>query len=96
MTTFEWDPIKASVNLSKHGVSFEEASTIFEPAKPAILEDLRYSGDEARFIGIGFSEKSRLLTVSFTWRGPVMRLISARRSDKYEVEVYAKAKRQES
>jgi uncharacterized DUF497 family protein len=92
---FEWDPAKAAVNRRKHGVSFEEAETIFQPAEPAIFDDDSHSEIELRFIAIGFSERSRLLTVAFTRRGNAIRIISARRSSKSEVKLYAQTKNQE-
>jgi hypothetical protein len=93
---FEWDAGKAAANLRKYGVSFEEAETLFGRVKPAIFDDLAHSEDELRFIAMGFSEKGRMLTVSFTYRGPeLIRLISARKSTRQEKELYAKAKSQE-
>ena len=91
---FEWDAAKATVNRRKHGVWFEEAVTVFDPAQPEIFEDDIHSGIELRFTAIGFSEKSRLLTVSFARRGDAIRIISARRSTKHEAELYAQAKNQ--
>jgi uncharacterized DUF497 family protein len=91
---FEWDDAKATANRRKHRVSFEEAMTVFEPADPEIFEDDAHSEIELRFTAIGFSEKARLLTVSFARRGDAIRIISARRSTKSEAELYAQAKNQ--
>ncbi len=79
---FEWDVAKAAANRRKHGVSFEEASTIFYPAKPEIFDDDAHSEEEMRYVAIGFSEKARLLTVAFVRRGDVVRIFSARRATK--------------
>lgn len=65
---FEWDKHKASRNLQKHGVSFDEASTIFHDPLARIFEDESYSQSEAREIIIGHSAAGRLLLVSFTER----------------------------
>jgi uncharacterized DUF497 family protein len=75
---FEWDAAKASSNLSKHRISFDEALTVFEPAQPEIFEDVAHSEHEDRFVAIGFSEMARMLTVSFVRRERKLRIISAR------------------
>lgn len=86
---FDWDDPKAASNRRKHGVSFEEAMTVFEPQKPVILEDREHSEAEDRYYAIGFSEKGRLLTVCFACGGEMIRIISARKATKHEAEVYA-------
>jgi uncharacterized protein len=92
---FEWDTAKAAANVRKNGVAFEEAETLFGPAKPAILDDLEHSEDELRYIAIGFSAKARMLTLSLTYRGSdVIQIIAARKSTRQEEERYAKAKSQ--
>ena len=89
---FEWDGGKAEINRRKHGVLFGEAETMIGPA---IFEDFDHSEKESRYLAIGFSDKGRLLTVSFTRPRPgVCRIISARRATKQEQERYAKAKRE--
>jgi uncharacterized DUF497 family protein len=88
---FDWDTVKAATNRRKHRVSFEEAMTVFDPAKPVIFEDDLHSEMELRFTAIGFSDKARLLTVSFVRRDDAIRIISARISSKREQELYAKA-----
>jgi uncharacterized DUF497 family protein len=94
---FEWDAQKAAANVRKHGVSFDEVKTMFGPAKPAIFDDLRHSENEVRYVAIGFSEKSRLLTVSFCQMAPdLIRIISARKATKGEADLYAKLKEQEN
>jgi len=91
---FEWDSAKAAANRRKHRVSFEEGQTIFGPAQPEIFEDEAHSDDELRFVAIGFSEKSRLLTVAFTRRESTIRIVSVRRATPREAKLYAKAKGQ--
>ena len=75
---FEWDEIKAAANIDKHGVSFEEARTVFENPRSAIFEDEAHSQTELREIIIGHSDRNRVLLVSFTERETVIRIISAR------------------
>jgi uncharacterized DUF497 family protein len=90
---FEWDEPKAAANLRKHKISFIEAEEVFVAL--AVFEDLGHSEMEARYVAIGFSTKSRLLTVSFTRPSAgLYRIISARRATKEEQERYAQAKNQ--
>jgi uncharacterized DUF497 family protein len=81
---FEWDHRKASQNSKKHGVSFEEASTVFGDPLARIIDDPVHSTEEDRFIIVGESERLRLLVVSFTDRGKFIRIISARRASRKE------------
>jgi len=74
----EWDPNKAKQNLKKHGVSFEEAATIFEDPLSSTIDDPLHSEAEERFIIIGKSMQNRLLVVPHTDRGERIRIISAR------------------
>jgi uncharacterized DUF497 family protein len=76
---FTWDPAKARENLRKHGVSFQEATTVFANPLARIFDDPDHSVDEQREIIIGHSARERLLLVSFTERGEFTRIISARR-----------------
>ena len=86
--TFKWDPIKAKANLWKHGVSFEEASTaLLDPLSKTGL-DSDHSVEEHRFITFGMSARQRLLGVSDTERGTVIRLISARLATRHEQKIY--------
>lgn len=64
--TFEWDPHKAKRNLTKHKVSFEEASTVFSDVRSITIHDPLHSEAEDRFVDIGFSAKLRILVVSYT------------------------------
>jgi uncharacterized protein len=85
---FEWDEDKAAANLSKHGVSFEEANTVFDDPLYIDFYDPDHSLDEHRYIIIGESQQHRLLMVSYTERGNIIRLISAREVTRAEREAY--------
>ena len=88
---FEWDPKKAKRNLKKHGVSFEEASTIFDDPDFISFLDDEHSEDEDRQITIGLSNKARLLMAAHTERKKLIRIISARKATKSEEEFYNEA-----
>lgn len=75
---FEWDPKKSRANWRKHGVSFEEASTVFFDDLSLTGDDPDHSLDEDRFVTFGLSSMSRLLVVAYTERGERIRIISAR------------------
>ena len=81
---FEWDEEKARSNRRKHGVSFEEAKTVFEDQLAVIFEDDRHSVGERREIIIGHSGKRQLLLVFFTERPQAVRIFSARGATKQE------------
>jgi uncharacterized DUF497 family protein len=81
---FEWDPEKARLNRKKHGVPFEEAVTVFYDPLSATFEDADHSVGEQRLITVGFSSRGRLLFVSHTERGEVLRIISARPATAHE------------
>lgn len=85
---FEWDEQKAAANLAKHGVSFEEAQTVFDDRLYVDFYDPEHSGDELRYIIIGESRPRRLLIVSYTERDEATRLISAREVTSTERETY--------
>jgi uncharacterized protein len=85
---FEWDEGKALMNARKHRVSFEQAQQVFDDPRAIPFEDLRHSvSDETRYLLVGMSSIG-LLFVSFTVRDEVVRLISARRAEKWIVKVY--------
>ena len=84
----EWDDEKAAANLTKHGVSFEEAQTVFDDSLYVDFYDPDHSLDEHRYIIIGESRQRRLLIVSYTERDEVIRLISAREVTRSERETY--------
>ncbi|MCU0508695.1 MAG: BrnT family toxin [Anaerolineae bacterium] len=88
---FEWDRDKASRNIEKHGVSFEEAATVFSDELYITLLDEDHSTDEERYITIGRSKQERLLLVAHTERGTRVRIISARQATRAEERYYAEA-----
>ena len=77
---FEWDGNKASANIKKHHVSFDEAVTVFYDPLAATFEDAEHSHDESRLVTVGYSARGRLLVVCHVERGGAVRLISARRA----------------
>lgn len=85
---FEWDPQKAAANLAKHGVSFEEAASVFGDPLGRIADDPRHSVDEERFVLLGFSRERRFVAVMFAERSEAIRLISARRATLAERREY--------
>jgi uncharacterized protein len=85
---FEWDKQKAATNLRKHGVSFDEARTVFSDPLARIFDDPDHSISEPREIIIGRSVTQQLLIVSFTERGAAIRIISARLATKREQQDY--------
>jgi uncharacterized protein len=72
---FEWDSRKAASNLAKHGVSFDEAATVFGDPLGRIVADSRHSAEEERFVLLGNSQRSHLLAVMFVDRGKAIRII---------------------
>lgn len=85
---FEWDENKAATNLVKHGVSFDEAKTVFNDPLYVDFYDPKHSDDEHRYIVIGMSAQNRLLLVAYTERGDAVRLISAREATRVERRAY--------
>ncbi len=87
---FAWDQNKAKANLRKHGVSFEEAETVFADDNALLQDDPDHSLDEDRGILLGLSAKTRLLVVVHTLRddGRTIRVISARRATRSEQRQY--------
>jgi len=78
---FEWDPDKAAENVEKHGVSFDEARTVFsDPLSRTVFDDLHSSGGEDRWLTIGHSSRGVTTVVSHEDHGRTIRLISARRA----------------
>jgi len=86
--TFEWDEKKANENLEKHGVSFDEAKTVFNDPFSVTIYDPDHSIDEHRYIDIGLSSKGRLIVVSYIERGEKIRIISSRKATKKEQKDY--------
>ena len=87
---FAWDPRKARSNLAKHGVSFEEAKTVFLDEKARLIDDPDHADEEERFLLLGYSFQAQCLIVTHCYReaDSVIRLISARRATPREEEVY--------
>ena len=87
---FEWDAKKNASNVRRHGVSFQEAESVFTDDRAVLLDDPDHSADEDRFILLGLSSVLRVLVVCHCYRsgGNVIRLISARRADRQEREAY--------
>jgi uncharacterized DUF497 family protein len=78
---FEWDDLKARANVRKHGVSFEEARTVFADPLARDRMDVKHSADEDRFMIVGRSERERILVVIYAERVHLtIRIISARRA----------------
>jgi len=87
---FEWDEKKASANLKKHGVSFEEARTVFFDEQAKLIDDPDHSDDEDRFVLMGLSSSLRIMVVCHCYRdtGNVIRIISARKATTSESKFY--------
>jgi uncharacterized DUF497 family protein len=87
---FEWEPQKASANLKKHGVSFEEAKSVFYDERARLISDPDHSEDEDRFILLGLSHSLRVILVCHCYRskGNVIRIISARKASNRELKAY--------
>ncbi len=86
---FEWDEKKANSNLIKHGISFEEAKTVFYDEEALIIADPDHS-EEDRFLILGFSNFAKLLVVCHCYRSGegIIRIISARKATKNEAKYY--------
>ena len=85
---YDWDDEKAESNLEKHGVSFEEAATVFDDPLYVDFYDPDHSFDEHRYLIMGQSTAGRLLIVSYTERNDIVRLISAREVTSAERRAY--------
>jgi len=85
---FDWDPQKAEANLRKHGVSFDEAATVFLDPMAVSGPDPKHSVGEDRYITFGFSRLGRLLAICHTYRPGAIRIISARRVTRGERKIY--------
>ncbi len=89
---FEWDHRKAESNLKKHGISFQEAASIFGDALSITYNDPDHSKKERRFITAGTSRTGKLLMVAHTDRGDNVRIISARKMTRQERRYYEEGK----
>ena len=85
---FEWDANKASTNITKYGVSFEEAATVFQDVTVVIFDDDNHSDEELREIIVGCSDRNRLLLVCFTERNDAIHIINARKATRKEHRDY--------
>jgi len=85
---FEWDPDKAQVNLAKHDVSFDEATTVFGDPLAITIDDPDHSQQEQRFLTTGVSRDHRTIIVSHMDRGGRLRIISARVTSSSERRQY--------
>ncbi|MBX7245608.1 MAG: BrnT family toxin [Candidatus Sumerlaeaceae bacterium] len=90
MMRFDWDTNKAATNLRKHGVSFQEASTVFADENARLKSDLDHSEQEFRFILLGLSARFRVVVVCHCYRenDTVIRIISARKATSKERDQY--------
>ena len=88
--TFEWDASKASINKKKHGISFDEAKTVFFDENAKVIHDPEHSNDEERFIILGLSVNVRMLVVIHCYRknDHIIRIISARKATQKETMQY--------
>ncbi len=84
--SYEWDPNKAITNIEKHGIDFADAVMVFDDLNAVTIDDPDY--DEQRFISIAMDAFGRILVVTYTWRGDIIRLISARKATKRERKQY--------
>ncbi|MFM7659510.1 MAG: BrnT family toxin [Betaproteobacteria bacterium] len=87
---FEWDPLKATLNQRKHGVSFDEAKTVFADDLARLIDDPDHADNEERFILLGLSCRLRVLIVVHCYRanGSTIRIISARKATRVEQRYY--------
>jgi uncharacterized DUF497 family protein len=88
---FEWDPGEATLNFKKHGVSFDEARTVFFDELARLIDDPDHSDGEDRFILLGLSSAMRVVLVCHCLRGDdqLIRIISARKATPRESKSYA-------
>ena len=87
---FEWEASKAASNVQKHGITFEEARTVFFDERARLINDPDHSESEERFILLGFSSSLRVIVVCHCYRseGNVIRIISARKATTTEKKAY--------
>ena len=86
---FEWDALKAKENLRKHGISFEQARTVFDDPRVVVMADLAHSEGEDRFWAIGRSASTSILLVCYCYRGSdSIRIFSARKATRSESKLY--------
>jgi uncharacterized DUF497 family protein len=88
---FGWDSRKARSNKKKHGISFEEASTVFGDILSITIDDPGHSVGEDRFVTVGTSVSDRLIVVVHTEHDDIIRIISARKATRHERKQYEQA-----
>ncbi len=88
---FEWDSRKARSNKKKHGITFEEASTVFGDILSITIDDPGHSVTEDRFVTVGTSVNDRLIVVVHTEHDDIIRIISARKATRHERKLYEQA-----
>ena len=90
---YEWNLIKERLNVTKHGVDFEEAKSVFADEFALVLFDEDHSSDEERFLILGMSQKERILLVVHCYReNDTIRIISSRKATKSEAKQYKERK----
>jgi len=89
---FDWDEDKAAANVKKHGISFQEAKTVFGDPFSVTIDDPAHSASEYRFVDIGTSASEMILAVAYAERGQKIRLISCRKATKAERKIYEERK----
>ncbi len=89
---FEWDPVKSAANRRKHGVSFEEAQSVFADELGLVIHDPDHSDEEDRFVLLGLSSSLRALVVCHCYRAgdDTIRLLSARKANRRERTLYSR------
>ena len=92
MYYFDWDENKNRINLEKHGITFEEASTVFFDDRAILFDDPEHSIDEDRFLLLGMSETAKVCMVCHCYResDTVIRIISARQATRKEEQRYVR------
>ena len=89
---FDWDEDKAAANFKKHGISFDEAKTVFGDPFSVTIDDPAHSASEYRFVDIGTSTSGMILALAYAERGRTIRLISCRKATKAERKIYEERK----
>lgn len=91
--TFEWDERKSKKNIRKHGVSFEEAKTVFNDPFAMTISDPEHSTQEERYIDVGMSSRGRILMVWYTELESNIRIIGSRKAPRSERQQYEEDRR---
>jgi uncharacterized DUF497 family protein len=85
---FEWSKEKERGNVAKHGISFRSAASVFLDWYGILVDDVEHSGNEERYLLLGMSMYDGLLIISHCYRNDIVRIISARKAESQEREVY--------